>query len=110
MATNNTAGGPLPGQAGWVSSTGISISASDLNDPLNWNASQWATSAPFKDGATLTAADLNRKTLTVQCSEWSATIKDQPGLIRRLIWKWALGVTWKDLRPERDLETLRGLK
>lgn len=33
-----------------------------------------------------------------------------PNWLRRLIWKWALGVTWKDLRPENDLETLRRLK
>lgn len=33
-----------------------------------------------------------------------------PNWLRRLIWKWALGVTWKDLRPERDMETLRTLK
>ena len=33
-----------------------------------------------------------------------------PNFIRRLIWKWALGVTWKDLRPEHDLETLKKLK
>jgi len=33
-----------------------------------------------------------------------------PNFFRRLIWKWALGVTWKDLRPEHDLETLKGLK
>lgn len=32
-----------------------------------------------------------------------------PNAMRRFIWKWALGVTWRDLRPERNLEALKKL-
>ena len=33
-----------------------------------------------------------------------------PNALRRLIWRVALGVVWKDLRPERALEELAKLK
>ena len=32
-----------------------------------------------------------------------------PNWIQRILWR-ALGVTWKDLRPERDMDELRKLK
>ena len=33
-----------------------------------------------------------------------------PNALRRLIWRVALGVVWKDLRPERALDELAKLK
>lgn len=33
-----------------------------------------------------------------------------PNWLRQLLWKWALGVTWKDLRPERAMDELQKLK
>ena len=80
---------------------------------------------PFVSGQALTASALNAALSSVKAMSSVNGLQSEmkfgedsfikftappPNWLRRLIWKWALGVTWKDLRPENDLETLRRLK
>ena len=82
------------------------IEWSQKSDPTNWNASN----SVFSSGSTLTASDLNLAfDSAVRLPNFEARVT-APNFLQRLIWKWALGVTWKDLRPEQDLETLKKLK
>ena len=66
------------------------------NDLTNWNTEK--QEIPFRSRASFGKFG------------WLSTPEPPPNWMRRLIWRWALGVTWKDLRPENDLETLRRLK
>ena len=80
----------------WVTSSGDIVISSIINDPANWNPEkqeiQLCSRASFGNFG------------------WLSTPAPPPNFIRRLIWKWALGVTWRDLRPERQIDDLRRLK
>ena len=80
------------------------IEWSQVSDPTNWNV---ADDQDLVAGSTLTAEKLNRAFLKAP-REFDGRIA-QPNFLQRLLWR-ALGVTWKDLRPEHDLETLKKLK
>lgn len=83
----------------WMSSGTGAVEWSRTNDPENWN---------LVDGELLTADNLNRAFMPTP-DFFTARIA-RPNALRRLIWKWALGVTWSDLRPERAMRELKGLK
>jgi hypothetical protein len=81
----------------WISSgTGATVQMSNRTDPDSWVGIIGNTYARQSE---------------MSIGDWRIqTSNPPPNFIRRLIWKWALGVTWRDLRPERDMETLKGLK
>lgn len=83
----------LPANKVWTSSGTIQMS--ERSDPTDWSAK--STIVEYQ-------SEMNFGGVRMQVYD------PPPNLIRRLIWKWALGVTWRDLRPERDMETLKGLK
>lgn len=88
-----------------VMATSGTITSNTMNDPSNWNVA----TGPLTSGQSLTAENLNQNTLTVSCGNWSATVRNQPNWLQRILWR-ALGVTWRDLRPERSMDELRRLK
>lgn len=68
------------------------------------------SAGPFNAGVVLTADDLNKsfaRSLSAPL-DFEARIS-APNFFQRLLWR-ALGVTWRDLRPERDMEALRRLE
>ena len=87
-----------------------------------WSAS---SNAVTSNANMLTASALNAALSAVGDAliqnEWQSEMKfgedsfvkftaPPPNWLRRLIWRVALGVVWKDLRPERALEELAKLK
>ncbi|MDZ4342138.1 MAG: hypothetical protein U1E51_06825 [Candidatus Binatia bacterium] len=78
----------------WVSSGTDSIDWSVVSDPTNWNASQVH--------AILSQMSIGGCTFS--------NPQPPPNAWHRFWQRAILGVTWKDLRPERDIETLKGLK
>ena len=75
----------------WVDASDI-VTSRTLNDPTNWNASSgWNGTFVANEGG-----------------DWHCRIAP-PNFLQRIIWR-ALGVTWKDLRPERKLDELGKLK
>ena len=90
-----------------LTTTGTSASSitwSQQSDPTNWNV---ADDQDLVAGSTLTAEKLNRAFLKAP-KQFDGRVT-APNFLQRLLWR-ALGVTWKDLRPEHDLETLKKLK
>ena len=95
------------GGAGDVLTTGGWVQSSVASDPTNWNiTSNWQ--GPFTVSETLTADKLNRAVMSVEGGEWRCRVAP-PNRLQRILWR-ALGVTWKDLRPERKLDELGKLK
>lgn len=79
----------------------------------------------FAPGQMLTASALNAALSSVGAALTKSELQSEmnfgedsfikftappPNWLRRLIWRVALGVVWKDLRPERALEELAKLK
>ena len=84
------------------------IQQSQQNGPTNWNIAADKSSFSFPPRVEECQSEMIfNNGRTTGSLKFTAP---PPNIIRRFIWKWALGVTWRDLRPERDLETLRGLK
>lgn len=97
-----------------------------LTDPHAWNYPNYhqvegagrtatvttstGTNGPFTQGSTLSANELNQAFSSVLYAPPNFISRiSAPNFFQRLLWR-ALGVTWKDLRPERDMEALRRLK
>ena len=84
-----------------IGSVGDVLMSSTVSDSTNWNvASQWKMLPVMQ----------SEMQLGDQPDSFVRFAAPPPNFVRRLIWKWALGVTWKDLRPEKKLDELGKLK
>lgn len=82
----------------WVSGSSAPILSSIPNDPGVWGAKE-AQIEP-------TRSEMRFGDRPEDSMRFTAP---PPNIIRRLLWR-ALGVTWKDLRPENQMGELRRLK
>ena len=87
----------------WVTS-GTNIEMSVADDATNWNATaKWAAA----EKTPVMQSEMRFGGRPDSMIQFEAPV---PNALRRFIWKWALGVEWKDLRPERALDELGKLK
>lgn len=97
---------PIQWNSGTISSTiwstsDSTVASSIINDPETWNNALQLREEDCQSEMHFGSG----RSLYVMRFE-----APPPNWLRRLIWKWALGVTWKDLRPERQMDELRTLK
>ena len=73
-----------------------SVQWNEANDQMTWPSIKITTPQ-------------SRSFLAINFPDFTATITDQPNWLQRILWR-ALGVEWKDLRPERAMQELGKLK